>query len=106
MCCAGLDAGDCGVPAQAAGGGVPVHLGASAVEQYRPVGAVCGCPVDGPADCWWQRYQDDFGAFPAHAQHPVSVLLAQVGDVRAGGLEDPQAEQSEHGDQREVARIG
>jgi hypothetical protein len=34
------------------------------------------------------------------------VLLAEVGDVGAGGLEDPQAEQPEHGDQREVARIG
>jgi hypothetical protein len=31
-------------------------------------------------------------AFAAHAQHPVTVLLAEVADVSAGGLEDPQAE--------------
>jgi hypothetical protein len=37
---------------------------------------------------------------------PVAVLLAQVGDVRAGGFEDPQAEQAEHRHQREVAWIG
>jgi hypothetical protein len=50
-----------------------------------------------------QRDQDDLGAFAAHAQHPVAVLLAQVGDVGAGGFEDPQAE---HGDQCEVPAAG
>jgi hypothetical protein len=34
------------------------------------------------------------------------MLLAQVGDVRAGGLEDPQAKEAGHGHQREVARFG
>ena len=67
--------------------------------------AVTDCPVDGPADGWRQRDQDDLGALAAHAQHLVAVLLTQVGDVRAGGLEDPQAEQPEHGDQGEVARM-
>ena len=62
-------------------------------------------PVDGPADRWRQRDQDDLGALAAHAQHPVAVLLAEVGDVRAGGLEDPQAQQAEHGHQREVVRV-
>jgi hypothetical protein len=41
----------------------------------------------------------------AHAQHPVAVLLTQAGDVRAGGLEDPQARQAEHGRQREVIPV-
>jgi hypothetical protein len=41
-----------------------------------------------------------------HAQHPVAVLLAEVGDVRARGLEDPQAQQAEHGHQGEVGRVG
>jgi hypothetical protein len=36
----------------------------------------------------------------------VAVLFAEVGDVRAGGFEDPQAQQAEHGDQREVAGAG
>jgi len=35
----------------------------------------------------------------------VAVLFAEVGDVRAGGLEDPQAEQPEHGHQREAALV-
>jgi len=46
-----------------------------------------------------------FGALAAHAQDPVAVLVAEVGDVRAGGLEDPHAEQAEQGHQREVARV-
>jgi hypothetical protein len=33
------------------------------------------------------------------------VLLTKVGDVRAGGLEYPQAEQSKHGHQREVTWV-
>lgn len=33
------------------------------------------------------------------------MFFAEVGDVGAGGFEDPQAEQPEHGHQREVARV-
>jgi hypothetical protein len=33
----------------------------------------------------------------------VAVFFAEVGDVGASGLEDPEAEQLEHGDQGEVA---
>jgi hypothetical protein len=106
VCSGGLDAGGFGEPAQAAGGGVPVHPGAAAVEQDRPVRAVADGAVDGPADGGRERDEDDLGAFAADAQYPVAVLLAQVGDVRAGGLEDPQAQQAEHGHQREVAWIG
>jgi hypothetical protein len=56
----------------------------------------------------WQRDLDHLAALAAYAQDPVSVLLAEVGDVRAGGLEDPQAEQAEqaeHGHQREIEGI-
>jgi hypothetical protein len=35
----------------------------------------------------------------------VAVLFAEVGDVGAGGFEDPQAEQPDHGHKREVARM-
>jgi hypothetical protein len=41
----------------------------------------------------------------AHPQHPVAVFFAEVGDVRGGGLKDPQAQQPEHGNQGEVARV-
>ena len=33
------------------------------------------------------------------------MLFAQVSNVRAGGLEDPQAEEPKHGHEREIARI-
>ena len=61
--------------------------------------------VDGPADCRRQRDQHDLVAFAADAQHPVAVLFAQVADVGAGGFEDPQPQQAEHGHEREVARM-
>jgi hypothetical protein len=34
------------------------------------------------------------------------MFFAEVSDVRAGGFEEPQAEQAEHGHQREVAGVG
>jgi len=74
---------------QAAGGGVPVHPGTAAVEQDRAARAGADRPVDGPRDRWRQRDQDDLGSFAAHAQHPVAVFFAQIGDVGPGGLEDP-----------------
>jgi hypothetical protein len=46
------------------------------------------------------------GACAAYPQHPVAMFFAQVGDVCAGGLEDPQAEQPQHRDEREVAGMG
>ena len=75
------------------------------LSRIGPRDAGSGRPVDGPADRWRQRDQDDLGALAAHAQDPVAVFLAEVGDVRAGGLEDPQAQQAEHGHQREIARV-
>jgi hypothetical protein len=71
---------------------VAVHPGAAAVEQDRPTAADACRTVDGPADGWWQWNPDDLGAFAAHAQHPVAVFFAEVGDVGGGGFEDPQAE--------------
>ena len=97
--------GGLGQMPQAVGGRVAVHPGAAAVEQDRPVSAVCDCPVNGPADCWRQRDKDNLGAFSAHAQDPVAVLLAQVGDVGTGGRKDPQAQQPEHDHQRGGAPV-
>jgi hypothetical protein len=50
-------------------------------------------------------HQHDPVAFAVHFQDAVSVFLAEVDDVGAGGFEDPQAEQPEHGDQGEVVRV-
>ena len=100
-----LDAGGLGELVQAVGGCVPVHPGAAAVEQDRPARAGSDRLVDGPADCRRQRDQDHLGALAAHAQPPVAMLLAEVSDVTAAGFEDPQAEQAEHGHQREVVLV-
>jgi hypothetical protein len=94
-----------GEVAQATGGGMAVHPCAAAVEQDRAVGPVRGGAVDGAADRRWLRDQDDFGAFAAHAQDAVAVFLAEVGDVGAGGFEDSQAQQPEHGHQGEVVVV-
>jgi hypothetical protein len=64
-----------------------------------------GRPVDRAADGRWQRDVDRLTALAAYTQNPVSVLLAKVTNVRASGFEDPQAEQAEHGHQREVVRV-
>jgi hypothetical protein len=49
--------------------------------------------------------QDHLAAFAADSQYPVTAFLAKVTDVRAGGFEDPQAEEAQHGHQGEVVRI-
>jgi hypothetical protein len=68
---------------------MPVHPGTAAVEQDRAAHAARDGPVDGPADRRGQRDQDDLAALAAHAKDTVTVLLAQVAYVGAGGLEDP-----------------
>jgi hypothetical protein len=105
MCPGDLGAACLGEVPQAAGGRVRVHPGTPGIEQDGPAVPVVGCPVDGPADRGRQRHQNDLGALAADAQHSVAVLLAEVADVCGGGLEDPQAQQAEHGHQREVAQV-
>jgi hypothetical protein len=90
---------------KAAGGRAPVHPGTAAVEQDGAAHPARNGAVDGPAERGRQRDQDDLAALAAHAKDPVTVLLAQVADVGAGGLEDPQAQQPEHGDQRKVIPV-
>jgi hypothetical protein len=50
------------------------------------------------------KRDQDLGAFAAHPAAPGGRVPRQVGDVRAGGLEDAQAQQAEHCDQGEVTR--
>jgi hypothetical protein len=99
-------AGGPGEVAQAAGGGVPVHPRAATVKQDGSADTRAGRLVDGPADRWRQRDQDDSGALAADAQHPVAVFFAEVGDVCAGGFGDPEPEQAEHGGRGEVVPVG
>lgn len=74
---------------------VPIPPCSPAVEQqwaYRPL---LRRAVDSPADRGRQRDQDDVAPVAEHPQDPVAVLLAEIVDIGADGLEDPQAEQSE-----------
>src|SRR5271165_4336285 len=52
-----------------------------------------------------QRHQDDLAALAAHAKDTVTVFFTQVANAGAGGFEDPQAQQPEHGYQREVIPV-
>ncbi len=105
MCLGHMYAGLIREVPQTAGRCVTVHPCAAAIEQDRPAGTDSSSPVDSPPYCGRQRDQDDLGALAAHAQHPVAMFLAEVTDVSASCLEDPQAEQPEHGHQREVVRV-
>ena len=93
-----------GEVAQAAGGGVPVHPGAAAAEQDQAPGPVRYGMVDGPADGRGSGTRTTLVPLP-HTQDPVAVFFAQVGDVSAGGFEDPLAQQAEHGHQGEVVVV-
>ena len=84
---------------------MPVHPRAVAVEQDRPGVTVIHDAIDRPADRRRQRHEDDLAAFAADPQDPVSVLLAKVADIGAGGLENPQAQQPQHGHQGEVVPV-
>jgi hypothetical protein len=50
--------------------------------------------------------EDDFAAVAAHAQDPVAVFLAGVGDAGAAGFEAAQPEQAEHRDNGVVVDVG
>ena len=67
--------------------------------------AVVEGAFDRALNSWGQRGQDDLAALAADLEHPVGVLLAQVLDHRPAGFEDPQTEQSEHGDEGEVVDV-
>ena len=82
-----------------------IHAGAVAGAQDRSCFPCVDSPVDGPAHRGWQRNQGDFAALADDAKYPVAMFLAKVGDVGVGGFEDPQPQQAEHGDQREVEDV-
>jgi len=105
MCAADAYACRSGHVAQPAGRSVPVHPASAGVQQDRAAGPVTYCPVDGPADRGWQRHQDDLASLAADPQNPMAMFLAQVGDVGAGCLEDPQSEQAEHRHEGEIVGV-
>jgi hypothetical protein len=99
------DSGRCGEVPEPAGCGVAVHPRPVNVAQDRPAVAVLDGPVEGSGHRWWERDQDDLAAFAAHAHDAVAVFFSEIADVRGAGFEDPQPDQAEHGDEREVVRV-
>jgi len=102
---ADLDSRCLGQAPEPPGGCMPVHPPAVAVKQDRPAVTVIHGAIDRPADRGGQRNQDDFAAFAADPQDPVAVLLAEIADVRARGLEDSQAQQPQHGTKAKSFRL-
>jgi hypothetical protein len=78
------------------GGGVRVHPRPAAVEQDWPRRPAADGAVDSTTDGRRQRDQNDLGSFAAHPKHAVAVFFPQVGDVGAGGFEDPQSATTEN----------
>ena len=101
----GVHPGDPGEAVQAAGGAVPVHLGAGPGAQDRPALPVTDGALDGTRHRRWQRGQQHLPALAPDPEDPVAVLLAEVLNVRPGRLEDPQHEQAQHRHQSEVVEV-
>nr|WP_238993206.1 hypothetical protein [Nocardioides caldifontis] len=68
-------------------GAVTVHAGAAASEQDRAGGPVVDGTLNRAADRR-ERHKHNLVALAADPQHAVTMLLAKVLDVAAGGLED------------------
>jgi hypothetical protein len=83
---------------------VPIHPPTGRVAQGRPLRPAFGGVLDPAGHRRWWRNQDGLVALASDFQDAVAVFLAEVGDVRAAGFEDPQSEQAEHGDQYQQSK--
>jgi hypothetical protein len=63
-------------------------------------------PLDGTAHGWRKRNKDDLVTLAVYGENPVAVLLAEVRDVAASGLENTKPQQTQHRDECEVAAVG
>jgi hypothetical protein len=100
--CGQSDAGIGGEVAKPPGGGVPVHASAAPIEQQCPGCSVTSGSIDGAADRWRQRNEDDLATLAADPENAVTMLFSEVVNVGADGLEDPRPEQAEQAHQREI----
>jgi hypothetical protein len=75
--------------------GVPQLLSRTGPGVRDPVARPVACPAGGGSGTGTIVVP-----LAAHAQDTVAVVLAEVADVRAGGIDDPHAGQPGHGRQR------
>jgi hypothetical protein len=94
------DPGAAGNPADDPCRAVPVQAPAVRPHEHRPLAALADSQVDRPGGPGGERDGDDLAALAGDDQRPVPPLQAQLLDVRAGGLGDPQPVQGQEGDQR------
>jgi len=85
-------------------GAVPVQPSPVRGQEHRAAGPFPDGQVDRAGGARRQRDGDDLAALAGDRQGPVAALEAQVLDVGAGGLGDPQAVEREQGDQRMLGR--
>ena len=85
-------------------GAVPVQPPPVRSQEHRPVSSFPDGQVDRPGGARRQRDGDHLAALAGDRQRPVPALQAQVLDVGAGSLGDPQPVQREQRDQRMLDR--
>ena len=93
------DPGPAGGLADDPPGAVPVQSSVRGQERW-PFCALADGQVDRPGGARRQRDSDHLAALAGDRHCPVPALQAQLLDVRAGGLGDPQPVQREQRDQR------
>ena len=102
--CDGLgDPGAAGDAADDPSGAVPVQPPAVRGQEHRPFGALADGQVDRSGGPRCERDGDDLAALAGDGQGPVPAFQAQVLDVRAGRLRDPQPVQGQQRDQGVLA---
>jgi hypothetical protein len=79
-----------GDPADDPGGAVPVQPPAVRGGEQRPLGALAGRQVDRAGGARGERDSDYLAALAGDDQGAVPALQAEVLDVRAGRLGNPQ----------------
>jgi hypothetical protein len=98
------DSGTAGGLADDLPGAVPVQPPPIGGQEHRPICTFADGQVDRPRGARRERDGDDLAALAGDGQRPVPAFQAQLVDVGAGGLGDPQPVQREQGDQRMVER--
>jgi hypothetical protein len=93
------DPGPAGSAADDAPGAVPVHPPPVRGQEHRPYGALADGQVERPRGPRCERDGDDLVGPAGDGQGPVPALQAQVLDVGAGSLRDPQPVQGQQRDQ-------
>ena len=85
-------------------GAVPVQPPPVRGQEHRPVHALADGQIDRSGSARRQRDGDDLAALAGDGQSPVPAFQAQVLDVGASSLRDPQPVQREQGNQRMLDR--